>query len=215
MRTDISIRPYTLADLPGLITIQRECFPPPFPPELWWQPEQIASHVARFPAGALCAVAADGELVASATAMIVRDDPAHPEHTWAAISAEGWITTHDPTGDVLYGIDIAVRPAWRGQGVARALYAARFALVERLGLRAFRCGSRLSGFHHHAAEMPIEGYVAAVLAGRLTDPVVTPQLRAGMRAVHLLPGYLSDAEAHDFALLMEWPNPALAAKKAD
>jgi GNAT superfamily N-acetyltransferase len=214
MHAGISIRPYTNADLPGLTTIQRECFPPPFPPELWWQPAQIASHVALFPAGALCAVTADGALVASATTLIVRDDPTHPEHTWAEISAHGWITTHDPTGDVLYGIDVAVRPAWRGQGVARALYAARYALAERLGLRAFRCGSRLSGYHLHAATHSIQAYVAAVLAGALTDPVVTPQLRAGMRAVRILPGYLDDAESHAYALLMEWPNPALATTKA-
>lgn len=38
----LTIRNYTRADIPQLIDIQRECFPPPFPPELWWfDPQQL------------------------------------------------------------------------------------------------------------------------------------------------------------------------------
>jgi ribosomal protein S18 acetylase RimI-like enzyme len=199
----IAIRPYTLADLPQLIRIQQECFPPPFPSELWWRAEQIASQVERFSAGALCAVEND-ELVGSATCNRLRFDPAHPNHTWAEAADDGYLRNYDPQGDTLYGIDVAVRPAWRGRGVARALYQARFALVRALGLKRFLAGSRISGYHRHAATLSAAAYVAAVVAGRLEDPVITPQLRAGLRPVALVPGYLPDTEARDFALLMEW-----------
>ncbi len=47
------IRRYTERDFAELIRIQQECFPPPFPSELWWNEEQLASHVARFPEGAV------------------------------------------------------------------------------------------------------------------------------------------------------------------
>jgi GNAT superfamily N-acetyltransferase len=210
MTAGILIRSYTLADLAGLIAIQRDCFPPPFPPELWWTSEQIASHVRLFPEGALCAVdVASGELVGSATAHIVRFDPAHPAHTWSKISADGWLTNHSPAGDTLYGVDVGVRPAWRGRGVAKAFYQARFALVRRLGLARFQCGSRLSGYHRYADTLTPEAYADAVVAGRLVDPVVTPQLKTGMRPVTVVRGYLSDAESSDNALLMEWRNPEL------
>ena len=53
------------------------------------------------------------------------------------------------------------------------------------------------------------GYAAAVIAGTLTDPVITPQLRAGLQPLTVVQGYLSDTEARDCALLMEWPNPEL------
>lgn len=206
----IRIRTYAVADVPGLTRIQSECFPPPFPESLWWTAGQIEAHVRTFPEGALCAevMMPDGstELVASATAHRVRIDLADLDHTWAEMTADGWLTNHDPAGDTLYGVDIAVRPAWRGRGVARALYEARFALVRRLGLRRLLCGSRLSGYHRHRDRLSPEAYAAEVVAGRLADPVVTPQLRLGLRPLQVVRGYLPDADSADCALLMAW-NP--------
>lgn len=197
------IRCYTEADADALIRIQRECFPPPFPAALLWSRAQIASHAEHFPEGALVAEVA-GEAVGSATCTRRRFDPLHPRHTWAEAADDGWIRTCDAHGDTLYGIDIAVRPAWRGQGVARALYQARFALVRRLGLARFQAGSRISGYHLHAQRLDPVAYLAEVVAGRLSDPVLSPQLRAGLRPVCVLPDYLSDADSLDNAVLMEW-----------
>ncbi len=204
----LRIRPYTLADLPGLLVIQRECFPPPFPPELWWQPEQIATHVQVFPAGALCAED-DGELVGSATAHILRWEPGDPAHTWSAASDDGWLRNHDPSGNTLYGVDVAVRPAWRGRGVARNFYQARYDLVRQLGLKRFLAGSRLSGYRLHAARLTPQQYADAVVRGDLSDPVITPQLRAGLRPLRVVHDYLTDEESCNHALLMEWANPHL------
>ncbi len=204
----IEVRPYGLDDLDQLMRIQRECFPPPFPPELWWQPAQIASHVFRFPEGALCAVI-DGELVGSATCNRLDVDLEQlGHHTWAEAADNGHLRNFDPGGDTLYGIDIAVRPAFRGHGVARALYHARFAVVRRFGMKRFLAGSRISGYHHHAATLTPEAYAAAVVAGQLTDPVITPQLKAGLKPVCVVHDYLPDAEAANCALLMQWtPSP--------
>lgn len=199
----VVVRRYTGADFDQLLRIQIECFPPPFPQHLLWSRAQIDSHVRHFSAGALAAEV-DGQLVGSATCTRIRWDPQHPRHTWAEIADDGWIRNCDPRGDALYGIDVAVRPAWRGRGVARALYQARYALVRELGLGRFLAGSRISGYHRHAGRMSAQAYADAVVAGALVDPVITPQLRAGLRPVCLLPGYLNDAEAHDHALLMEW-----------
>lgn len=196
------VRPYTLGDLPGLLKIQAECFPPPFPPELWWKREQIASHVERFPTGALC-VEDGGQLLASATALIIAFDPAHPQHTWADVADGGYLGTHRADGDTMYGIDMAVRPAWRGRGVARMLYQARFDLVRRLGLKRFLAGSRLAGWHRHQY-LTQEQYAEEVAAGRLVDPVITPQLRSGLHPVAFLHGYIEDVESGHAALLMEW-----------
>jgi len=202
MMNDVLVRPYTLNDFDQLMRIQRECFPPPFPAELLWKREQISSHVAHFPEGALCAVSGD-QLVGSATCTRLLFDPAHPGHTWAHAADDGWIRTCDPLGDTLYGIDVAVRPAWRGRGVARALYQARFALVRQLGLKRFLAGSRISGYHRQRQLTP-EAYAAEVIAGRLTDPVITPQLKAGLRPVCVVHDYLPDEEAGNCALIMEW-----------
>jgi GNAT superfamily N-acetyltransferase len=204
----LRIRSYAVADLDQLVAIQRECFPPPFPAELWWTAEQIRAHAAIFPDGALAVEDGAGTLVASATAHVLRWSPADPDHTWDEASDRGYLRNHDPAGDTLYGVDMAVRPAWRGRGVARRLYQARFDLVRRLRLRRFLAGSRLSGYHRHRGLTP-EAYADEVIAGRMSDPVITPQLRAGLAPVRVVRGYLPDAEAADCALLMEWRNPEI------
>ncbi len=197
------VRPYVEADHPALLAVQRACFPPPFPAELLWTRAQIASHVAHFPAGALCVETADG-IVGSATAHITRWDPAHPRHTWSEASADGFLSNHDAHGDTLYGVDIAVAPAHRGRGVARILYQARCELVRRLGLRRFLAGSRMSGYRVHAAHLSPEAYADAVVAGTFIDPVITPQLRSGLRPLGVVHGYLPDHDSCDNALLMAW-----------
>jgi GNAT superfamily N-acetyltransferase len=202
----LRIRPYGEADLTALIGIQSECFPPPFPAELWWQPAQIAAHVRIFPEGALAAEF-DGEVVGSATAHIIRWHPGERAHTWHEASDGGYLRNHDPAGNTLYGVDIAVRPAWRGRGVARALYEARYELVRRRGLERFLAGSRLAGYRPHADRLTPEQYADAVCRGELGDPVITPQLRAGLTPLGVVRGYLPDEESCGNALLMEWRVP--------
>jgi hypothetical protein len=55
--------------------------------------------------------------------------------------------------------------------------------------------------------MTPEQYADAVVRGDLSDPVITPQLRSGLRPVRVVRGYLPDEESGDNALLMEWRNP--------
>jgi len=203
----VIIRPYRVTDAEAVIAVQRLCFPPPFLESLLWTPSQLASHIQHCPEGALCAVS-DGVIIGSATAHRVRFDPAHAQHTWAEASADGWLSNHDPGGDTLYGVDIAVAPAWRGRGVARLLYQARYDLVRRWRLTRFLAGSRLADLYRYPDLEP-EAYAEAVIAGRLSDSVITPQLRSGLTPVAVIRGYLHDVEARHCALLMQWRNPEI------
>lgn len=200
---EITVRPYTLADWDALFRIQRECFPPPFPVDQIWSREQIETHLRLFPEGALCALV-DGEVVGSCTCLIIQFDPHHPGHTWSAVTGDGWITPHNPEGDTLYGVDMGVRPDFRGKGVARAMYQARFDLVRRLGLTRFMAGGRMPGYQRYADRLSPEAYAAEVVAGRIVDPVITPQLKAGLKPVFVVHQYLTDEESGNNALLLEW-----------
>ncbi len=199
------IRQYTMDDFEGLLAVQREAFPPPFPPELWWSRDQIAAHVETFPQGAMVAEW-DGLIVGSATALLVKYDG--KPHTWAEVSDNGYIkNTHNPKGDSLYGIDVCVRPSFRGKGVAQALYQARKDLVVEMGLKRFLAGSRIPGFHQYAEQMSCAEYVRQVAEGRIYDRVLSFMIRQGLRPLQILDDYLADEESLNKAVLVEWPNP--------
>lgn len=200
------VRQYTEADFDGLIRIQSECFPPPFPQELWWNREQLESHVSRFPAGALC-VEVEGELAGSMTGLIVAYDPAHPRHTWAEITGEGYIRNHDSQGNSLYVVDISVAPRFRKLGLGKWMMQTMYELVVQLGLERLLGGGRMSGYRQWSDRFNAEEYLAEVLAGRLKDPVITFLLRCGRTPVAVLEDYLEDEESLNHAVLMEWRNP--------
>lgn len=205
----LTIRNYTLADIPGLIDIQRECFPPPFPSELWWNEEQLTNHITIFPAGALCAEI-EGQLVGSMTAVRTDFDPAHPEN-WAAATDNGYIKgAYRPQGDALYVVDISVRPSWRQAGIGRALMEAMYVTVVQLGVKRLVGGGRLPGYHRYQQQLSAAEYVARVLRGDIADPVITFLLKCGRTPVALVPDYLEDEESANYGLLMEWRNPFLA-----
>lgn len=203
-KVSVHVRPYTIDDFDGLLALQRAAFPSPFPEELLWSKEQIVAHVERFPAGAMVAVL-DGDIVGSATSLITHFTGEH--HTWAEIADDGFISTHDPTGDSLYGIDLCVSPVVRGRGVAKALYDARKSLVVELGLKRFLAGARVPGYHTVAERMSCEEYVDAVVRGEMNDLVLSFMLKQGLRPVQVIPGYIDDAESLDHAVLVSWENP--------
>jgi ribosomal protein S18 acetylase RimI-like enzyme len=204
------VRNYRPADFPGLIRIQQECFPPPFPAELWWNEEQLTNHVTLFPEGALC-VEVDGELAGSMTGLLVDFDPAAPDHTWAEMTDEGYIRNHRPDGNTLYVVDIAVRPAFRRLGLGRWLMFAMYDLVVHRRLDRLLGGGRMPGYHRYADAMTAEQYLEAVVRGEIKDPVITFLLRCGRTPVKVVPNYLEDEESCHYGALMEWRNPFRAA----
>lgn len=200
------IRNYREDDFAGLIQIQEESFPPPFPEELWWNEEQLANHVRLFPAGALC-VEVDGILAGSMTGLRVDFDPDHPDHTWEEITDNGYIRNHLPLGDTLYVVDICIRPAYRKLDLGKWLMLSMYEVVVQLGLKRLLGGGRMPGYHQVADQMTAEQYVNEVVTGNLKDPVVTFLLRCARTPVKLVADYLEDEESHNYALLMEWRNP--------
>ncbi|WP_028403013.1 GNAT family N-acetyltransferase [Ectobacillus panaciterrae] len=200
------IRNYEDRDFPGLIRVQQESFPPPFPSELWWNTEQLHNHVILFPEGALC-IEIDGEIAGSMTGLLVDFDPAYPEHTWEEITDNGYIRNHNPNGNTLYVVDISVRPSYRKLGLGKWLMLSMYDVVVHKGLERLLGGGRMPGYHKKANEMTPEQYLEAVLKGALKDPVITFLLRCGRTPVQVVPNYLEDKESDNYGTLMEWKNP--------
>ncbi|WNS42135.1 GNAT family N-acetyltransferase [Paenibacillus sp. MMS20-IR301] len=204
------IRSYTEADFAGLITIQSEAFPPPYPAELWWNREQLLNHVTLFPEGALC-VEVEGELAGSVTGLKINFSPETPalHHTWSEVTGDGYLTTHQPDGNTLYIADLCVRPKYRKLGLGKVLVQSLYHVVVQQKLERLLGAGRMPGYHMKASMMTAEEYLAGVTAGEWTDPVITFLLRCGRSPVGVAADYLEDEESGNYAALMEWRNPFL------
>jgi ribosomal protein S18 acetylase RimI-like enzyme len=202
------IRNYTAADFDELITIQSEAFPYPYPAELWWNREQLSNHVELFQEGALC-VEVNGELAGSVTGLKIHfnEDTPQVQHTWSEVTADGYLTTHQPDGNTLYIADLCVRPRYRKLGLGKELVQSLYHVVVEQRLERLLGAGRMPGYHTQAARISAEAYLDEVTAGSLSDPVITFLLRCGRTPLSVVEGYLEDEESCNYAALMEWRNP--------
>lgn len=165
-----------------------------------------ALQIAAFPSGQLVAVA-NGQIIGYATSLIVQIDDDSPWYNHAEITGNGTFRTHDPSGQTLYGADIAVLPDWQGKGVSRALYQARRALMKRHNLKQMVAGGRIPGYASHRGQLTAQEYVDKVVAGELTDPALNAHLRAGYAVHGVHYGYLDDQESLGYATHLVMTNP--------
>ncbi|MEH6949516.1 GNAT family N-acetyltransferase [Bacillus sp. JJ634] len=200
------LRNYTEADFDELIKVQSECFPPPFPEELWWNREQLNNHITLFPEGAIC-VEVNGQLAGSLTTLCVDFDPAHPTHSWSEITDDGYIRNHQGNGDTLYVVDISIRPKYRKFGLGKWMMLAMYQLVIEKKLDRLLGGGRIPGFKQVSGRMTAKEYVEKVLSGELNDPVISFLLKCGRTPIAVVENYLEDDESQNYGVLMEWKNP--------
>ena len=186
----------------GLERLQIACFPTLAPFERMRQ-EHFLSHAALFPEGNF--VVLDGKKVVGLGSGFLTNFDFTAKHTfWEAVS-EGFYTRHDPNGAWYYGGDISVHPDYRGFGLGRKLYGARKEVVRRLGRRGIVAGGMLPGYAAHKS-MSIHGYVQKVVAGELSDPTLSFQLKNGFEVRGLLENYLDDDASDGWATLIVWEN---------
>lgn len=199
------VRHTRLSDIPDLLRLYAEVYPAPkFPETSRWKAPNLKNHLDVFPEGQFVALL-DGEVVGSSNTHITTKEDAFQEHTWSQITARGSLSTHDPDGDVLYGVDICVSPRFRRRGVGSALYRARFELQRRRRLRHFVAGARIPGYSKYADCLTPTEYLEEVRAGRLYDRTLSFQLSRGFRAVRVLPGYERDPETDSNSVLIVRP----------
>jgi GNAT superfamily N-acetyltransferase len=208
-RVPVLVRPTRATDFSGIIGVTRNVYPG----APAWTEEQLASHLRVFPEGQFVAERTDlGTLVGMSASLIVLWDDYDLTTSWRDFTDAGMFTNHDPVhGRTLYGAEIMVDPHFQGHGVGTKLYAAREALVRRLGLLRIRAGARLRDYAAHAGHLTPTEYVGEVIAGRLSDRTLTFQLRRGFRVIGLVSNYLRhDPESLGNAAIIEWVNEAVA-----
>lgn len=203
--TAVQVRPMTRADVPGAVGLQRSCFPSPFPEDLLWNASHLRRHLEIFAEGQFVALANE-RVVGSASALIVSEPTWEAHLDWETTVGGHFLNAHNPLGTTLYAVDISVHPDYRGRGIGRKLYEARFELVKRLELRRLGTACRLPGYveWRQATGGSPADYVASVTAGTSTDPTLTPLLRYGLRPLGVIKDYMDDVESANAACLLEW-----------
>ncbi|MGE0788710.1 MAG: GNAT family N-acetyltransferase [Sandaracinaceae bacterium] len=205
-RGAIRIRRAKLTDVAGIYMCQRAAYGL-LPEAALNTPRLIELQLKAFPEGHFVAVDRAGTILGYTSTLIVTIDEDSPWYSYAEITGDGTFATHMPSGDTLYGADIAVHPDIRGTGIAKRLYDARIRLVRRFNLRRMVAGGRIPGYQEHSGRLTAEQYVEEVEAGTLFDPTLSVQLKIGYRVRGVHHGYLRDAESLDYATFLELENP--------
>ncbi|MBN2893615.1 MAG: GNAT family N-acetyltransferase [Bacteroidales bacterium] len=175
-------------------------------PNSYWTKDQLKLLMKKFPEGQVV-IKVNGDLAGCAFSILVDYDKFDDHHTYKEITGDFSFDTHKFNGDVLYGIDVFIKPEFRGLRLARRLYDYRKELAEKLNLRGIAFGGRIPNYHKYQNELSPKEYIEKVKRKEIHDPVFNFQISNDFHPVKILKGYLEgDSASGEFAVLLEWNN---------
>lgn len=201
----VKVRRWKKSDIPALVECQNAAYPTIARESLGDQ-RKLLMQLTAFPEGQFLAEC-DGKIVGYCTSLILQLDDESPWYSYDEITGVGTFSTHDPSGDTLYGSDIAVHPDYRGKGVAGKLYVRRKGLLKRFNLRRMVAGGRIPGYSAQAKKMSAERYIEKVKTGELKDSALSMHLKAGYDVLSVHYAYLNDSESMNYATYLNMDNP--------
>lgn len=215
-RASIKIRQATFEDIPQLLQVEKAA---------WYEgarlsEEQLQSELNIFPEGVFVAeLRQDGpsKIVGLCCVMRMHSDNVDKISTWDETTANGYFTTHDPNGDMMFGANLSVLPGLERGGIGDRLFAYGASLLVRWGLPFGVLGERLPKFAEFNTERRRKGLepfsVEQYLEhrddrGRIYDP----QLRfyrsiPFLKIERIIPGYFPDPGSENYGVLVRWTNP--------
>ena len=158
-----------------------------------WSRKKYLTQLSTFPEGQIC-IEDNGKVVAAAFAVIVDYEQFGDQHTYDEITGDAYLTTHDPNGDVLYGVDVFVDPEYQE-------------LCRNLNLKSIIAGGRIPNYQKYAREMSPYEYIEKVKSKDIYDPTLSFQLANDFEVRRVLSAYLpEDKESKGYATLLQWHN---------
>ena len=174
--------------------------------DVFWTHAQIKKLITIFPEGQVVIIA-DDKIVGCALSIIVDYNMVKGNHTYAQVTGNETFNTHDPNGNILYGIEVFIHPDYRGLRLGRRMYEYRKELCEKLNLKAIMFGGRIPNYHKYAGKMRPKEYIEKVRAREIYDPVLNFQLSNDFHVRKVIKNYLpNDEESCHCACLLQWDN---------
>jgi len=175
-------------------------------PNSYWKEHHIKKLIDLFPEGQVV-IKANNLIAGVALSIIVDYDRFGDNHTYKEITGNFTFNTHNPDGDILYGIDIFVKPEFRGLRLGRRLYDYRKELCERLNLKGIIFGGRIPNYHKYSGDLTPRQYIEKVKTREIHDPVFNFQISNDFHPSKIIKNYLEgDKASNEYAILLKWDN---------
>ncbi len=175
-------------------------------PNSYWKKDKIIQLINIFPEGQVV-IKIDKKIAACALSIIVDYKKLTDNHTYKKVTNDYTFSTHTYEGDTLYGIDVFVKPEYRGLRLGRRLYDYRKELCEKLNLRGITFGGRIPNYHRYADKFTPKEYINKVRLKEIDDPVLNFQLSNDFYPSRVLKNYLEgDTASGEYAVLLKWDN---------
>lgn len=142
-----NIRGLSREDLPQIMAVERSAW------ESEWQAteDKFAARIKTFPEG-IIGIFSQKQLVGMSSSMIfdfsLKELPGF-QKPWEETTGDGYINTHNPHGNALYIVSVAVHEDSQSQGLGRKLVMAQKELARRKKLDLVVLGARLPGFREY------------------------------------------------------------------
>ena len=127
-------------------------------PNVYCKEHQIQTLITKFHEGQVV-IKVSNQIAGCAISIIVDYDNFDDNHTYKDITGNYTFNTHSSEGDVLYGVDIFIKPEFRGLRLGRRLYDYRKELSERLNLKGVAFGGRIPNYHEYSKDLSPKEYI--------------------------------------------------------
>ncbi len=175
-------------------------------PEYLWTVEKVKNHLKTCPKIIYCAFSG-GKMVGTLTNIRTTERDLAKNKTWLQKTGNGYLTTHVPSGNLGFGVDLSVTRHAPKKLADKLVLAAIFDGVMGNGLKSVNLGARIPSYHKHK-DMPVRDYVHGKRANRKPlDPELYFYMKDGFEIVEIIPDYMDDPDSLDYGVLIRWSNP--------